>query len=103
MSTYAGTGSSGNIDGSASVSSFNGPRGLVFDKVGNLCVADVLNHKIRKIGDITTSFNQVNYAFDEISIFPNPASDALFIKNANDIDKYKLINQLEIWKINSKC
>ncbi len=47
----------GAADGKGEQARFNGPVGLVFDKVGNLLVADSFNHAIRKIapdGTVTT-------------------------------------------------
>ncbi|RFZ82916.1 hypothetical protein DYU05_12210 [Mucilaginibacter terrenus] len=57
VTTYAGTGVAGSLDGVRLLSAFNGPTGLVFDKEGNLFVADRKNHTIRKItpeGSVTT-------------------------------------------------
>ncbi len=50
ISTYAGTyGSSGMVDGPAASSKFSSPQGLALDAAGNLYVADMGNHAIRKI------------------------------------------------------
>jgi sugar lactone lactonase YvrE len=58
VSTLAGlTGHAGSADGSGPAASFNGPSGIVVDTVGNLFVADTLNHTIRKVtssGAVTT-------------------------------------------------
>jgi len=50
VSTYAGTGSSGFVNGDTSVASFNRPFGICIDPAGNLYLADAYNHCIRKIG-----------------------------------------------------
>jgi hypothetical protein len=47
----------GNLDGSVSEATFNGPRGMAADSSGNLYLADATNHSIRKIsalGVVTT-------------------------------------------------
>ncbi|MGN8055127.1 DUF6443 domain-containing protein [Pedobacter sp. 22163] len=49
VSTFAGTGGAGNVNGAGLSSSFRNPMGLSFDVSGNLYVADRLNHSIRKI------------------------------------------------------
>jgi sugar lactone lactonase YvrE len=57
VSTFAG-GGSGFTDGKGSSCQFRGPAALVFDKEGDLYVADQANHAIRKIkmasGEVTT-------------------------------------------------
>ena len=50
VTTIAGkSGQSGYFDGKLSESLFYYPRGLCFDKEGNLLVVDSWNHCIRKI------------------------------------------------------
>jgi len=57
VSTFAGTGTSGNADGIGSIASFSYPTGLAVDVAGNVYVADKWNDEIRKIsaaGVVTT-------------------------------------------------
>lgn len=49
VSTFVGTGIAGFADGNPAVAQFYRPRGLAFDRDGNLYVADTGNHSIRKI------------------------------------------------------
>lgn len=49
VSTAAGTGIQGSINGAANAASFYNATNMVIDAAGNKYVADYLNHKIRKI------------------------------------------------------
>ncbi|VDA98971.1 hypothetical protein S1OALGB6SA_33, partial [Olavius algarvensis spirochete endosymbiont] len=49
VSTLAGTGTRGHADGTATAAKFYGPLGVAVDSSGNVYVADVNNHRIRKI------------------------------------------------------
>jgi len=59
VSTFAGTGSQGLINGPAASAEFNGTANIVFDASGNLFVADEGNNVIR---EITTAGNVVTVA-----------------------------------------
>src|SRR5690606_12113851 len=50
VSTVAGTGQAGSVNGPYLSASFRLPHGLSFDSQGNLYVADTENHKVRKLG-----------------------------------------------------
>jgi hypothetical protein len=57
VSTYAGSGQAGFADGTANAAAFNGPVDVEVDGSGNLYVADLYNHAIRRIatnGVVTT-------------------------------------------------
>jgi sugar lactone lactonase YvrE len=49
VSTLAGMGPVGSADGNGNNATFNFPSGVAIDALGNLYVADVSNHKIRKV------------------------------------------------------
>lgn len=57
VTTFAGNGSPGFVDGYRTSAQFNGPSKTVRDSAGNIYVTDVQNHAIRKIdtgGNVTT-------------------------------------------------
>jgi sugar lactone lactonase YvrE len=57
VSTLAGSGIAGYADGTGAEASFNKPIGVAVDKDGNVYIADVNNHRVRKItasGVVTT-------------------------------------------------
>jgi sugar lactone lactonase YvrE len=49
VTTFAGTGAVGSVDGSGAMAQFAAPQGISIDSAGNLYVADYLNATIRKI------------------------------------------------------
>jgi hypothetical protein len=60
VTTFAGNGSVGLVDGPAVSASFNGPTGIAVDSAGNVYVADNGNNAVRRIsadGNVTTLTN----------------------------------------------
>ena len=53
VSTIAGHGSPGYVDGFASLAQFSGPGGIGIDPAGNLFIADTGNHRIRQISSLS--------------------------------------------------
>lgn len=49
VSTFAGNGTAGFVDGNGTSAQFNGPQGIAIDGQGNVFVADEENGRIRKI------------------------------------------------------
>lgn len=57
VTTFAGTGGGGYVDGPAAMARFSSPTSLAQDAAGSLYVADAVNYRIRRIdtnGNVTT-------------------------------------------------
>lgn len=57
VTTFAGSGAFGSVDGTAATASFSTPAAMVFDAAGNMFVTDTQAHNVRKIatdGTVTT-------------------------------------------------
>ena len=57
VTTFAGSGTAGHIDATGTAAQFDFPTGVAVDSSGNIYVADLFNHRIRKItseGVVTT-------------------------------------------------
>ncbi len=97
VSTFAGSGSAGYVDGQGTAAWFNYPRGIVMDDTGNLYIGDSWNHRIRKItpdgtvttwagGGLTTGVQSVGALVDDV------AEDARFYTPTElSIDQYNNI------------
>jgi hypothetical protein len=77
VSTVAGTGTAGYLDGLVTQARFNGPQGLAVDGAGNIYVADTQNYRIRRIapnGQVSTVAGSSAFGFAD-----GPAATAQFI------------------------
>ncbi|NVJ64591.1 MAG: hypothetical protein HWD84_10235, partial [Flavobacteriaceae bacterium] len=68
VSTFAGTGVAGLVNGLASEAQFNGPTDIAIDSEGNLYVTEYSNYTIRKItqsGEVSTLAGSTNSAIED--------------------------------------
>ncbi|MCH6198943.1 YDG domain-containing protein [Aquiflexum sp. LQ15W] len=83
--TLAGNGTTGNVNGTGAAARFNRPFGMVADQQGNVYIADMDNHTIRKMtpaGEVTTlagTAGQANFTdgIGAAARFRNPTALAL--------------------------
>ena len=80
VSTVAGNGTSGFVNGVDSLAEFKSPRGIVEDALGNhLFICDNGNHVIRKIWlSVSTNISMVEEG-KHVNIYPNPAHNKITI------------------------
>ncbi len=83
VSTFAGSGETGFLDGIDSLAQFNFPRGTVIDyDLHRMYVVDYNNHAIRIIHlSSITGFSPDNELVEDFSIFPNPTSGEITINS----------------------
>jgi streptogramin lyase len=78
VSTYAGSGDQGSMDGIGAAASFYSPTGIYVDDLGILYVGDQFNHKIRKISPEIAGISE-NYLDKSLVIYPNPTDHLIHI------------------------
>src|SRR5690606_30422676 len=86
VSTYAGSGAAGLLDGTLSAARFNYPIGLSFDGNGDLYVADRSNFAVRKISgnNVTTiAGNGTGGSIDGIGAAARFQANGLVVENGN--------------------
>lgn len=77
VSTYAGS-TQGFADGTGAAAKFSKPYGVAVDSQGVVFVADLVNHRIRRIvKDLGTGAFKTS---NRLSVFPNPASKLLQVQ-----------------------
>ncbi|MGC4040186.1 MAG: T9SS type A sorting domain-containing protein [Flavobacterium sp.] len=82
VTTIAGDGTAGYLDGQGTAAKFNNPYGLTIDAAGNLYVADTKNHRIRKISTSGTVTTVAGYI---LSGYADGASTVARFKNPQGI------------------
>jgi sugar lactone lactonase YvrE len=75
VSTLAGEGTAGYVDGAAAQARFDGPIGITVDALGNIYVADAYNDRIRKIAP---DLSVTTVAGAGLGYADGPVSSALF-------------------------
>ena len=121
VTTLAGSGVSGFMDGTLAMARFNRPAGVAVDASGNVYVADEANHRIRKIspeGVVTTLAGNGTAGFAEGTVlttqFSSPRNivvdglDNLYVADRNNHRVCKISPDGKViynsgrWKISRK-
>ena len=90
VTTFAGSGAPGSVDGNGAEASFYYPQGLAVGPTGNVYVADTLSSKIRKItpqGLVTTLAGDGHPGYDQFFAPMGVAADAfgnVWVADADD-------------------
>ncbi len=99
VSTIAGNGSYGFVDGAAASAEFNIPQGVTYDGHGALYIGDRTNNRIRKISvpecDKCTGIEELA-SKNKISIYPNPSAGSfqLLLSGNNEKASIEIYNTL---------
>lgn len=86
VSTFAGSGASGNSDGQGTAASFNYPTQLATDSAGNIYVADTYNNSIRKItsGGLVSTLAGAGTFYNPEGVAVNPATGVVYVADTNN-------------------
>jgi sugar lactone lactonase YvrE len=84
VTTVAGSGTAGYLDGIGTIAQFKVPTGVCTDVDGNVYVADNFNNRIRKITGVL-SVNQNTLENGGVTVYPNPAKDKFTIEFENEL------------------
>lgn len=84
VTTLAGSGTGGYLDGTGATAQFYAPSGVCTDRDGNVYVADYFNNRIRKITTTSLGVNQNTTTNDGVMIYPNPAKDKFTLDFGNE-------------------
>lgn len=80
ISTIAGIGTSGyGGDGGPATNAKLTPNNVVCDGIGNVYIADVDNHRIRKVVFHPEAVPDINTILQDVSIYPNPVHDEVTV------------------------
>ncbi len=103
VSTLAGSATQGKADGNEQTATFTSPSFIGLDSLDNLFVVDATNYIVRKIniGAIITAIEKNNPSLS-FTLFPNPATDKLYVSGSSKIISCQVIDVMgrEIININ---
>ena len=94
ISTIGGTGTAGfSGDGGSAILAEMTPNDVAVNN-GNIYFADVNNNRIRKISYSSLGIGKMAQTYMAISLSPNPATNELTIKSANEIEAVEVVNMM---------
>ena len=90
VTTSAGTGAPGNIDGSANTATFTQPLGLFLDNTSDLLLTEYGGNRIRKITNVTLNSSDFQANNLKFSLYPNPVQDILNIESETEVKSVEI-------------
>ena len=96
ITTIAGDGVAGysGDNGPATIAQLNTPNSVAFNSAGDMYIDDGLNNRIRKITYSSLGILETTQRVSGISLSPNPATNELTIKSANEIEGLEVVNMM---------
>ncbi len=94
ITTIAGNGTVGFIDGPGISAEFDGLGGVCYDIHGNIYIADANNNRIRKITVPENGVQSFNSVVFSVIVYPNPANENITLQSKKELGIVTICNSL---------
>ena len=79
VSTLAGTGVAGSLNGPGYAARFDQPYGVAADSAGNVYIADYIDHRIRKLDPVANTMSTLAGNGTPARAYPNPSRQEAWV------------------------